>query len=176
MITFISGGARSGKSRLAEELAVSKLLVDKEPFYIATAKITDDEMKKRIQIHQQGRNEHWKTFEEPYFILSTLLKARSGDVVLLDCLTVWLSNMIFDLQEPIDRLVNKVSEWMKVAKEKQLQLIIVSNDVNEGLPHADPLVYQYVLLLESLHQFIVREADQAIQVVAGCPVYWKGEK
>ncbi|OIJ21353.1 hypothetical protein BKP45_00800 [Anaerobacillus alkalidiazotrophicus] len=181
MIVFISGGARSGKSSFAETQALSSYNNSKDIdpksklTYIATAKKVDIEMKRRIQIHQQSRANCWHTLEEPYDIFSILLNAREGDVILLDCLTIWLSNMMFDLNYDIEKLTKTVGNWVEIVKQKQIVFFIVSNDVNEGYPLPYKSVHNYIYYLESLHQFIINNVDQAIQLIAGIPVYWKGE-
>ncbi len=182
MITFISGGARSGKSSFAENMALTSFekaretKVDVQLLYIATAKRSDLEMEQRIDRHQNERAKYWKTFEEPHFVSNVLLKANSEDVILIDCLTVWLSNMMFDLDFHVKQFIEAVDEWLRIAKHKGLSLIIVSNDLNEGLPHSSQFVNDYIYNLESLHKRIVKEADYAIEVTTGAPIYWKGEK
>lgn len=179
---FISGGARSGKSSFAEKKALS-VFSELKPLnqnvqlrYIATAKRSDNEMKQRIRFHEQQRSNDWQTIEAPYEISKVLRNASNGDVILMDCLTIWLSNMIFDLHYTSERLLEAVNEWFEIAKNKQLHLIIVSNDLNEGFPHFDEFVNDYIHDLETLHQNIVKKAEYAIQVIAGLPTYWKGER
>ncbi|WP_169819190.1 bifunctional adenosylcobinamide kinase/adenosylcobinamide-phosphate guanylyltransferase [Anaerobacillus arseniciselenatis] len=182
MITFISGGARSGKSSFAENMALTifkkarKTKAYVQLLYIATAKRSDHEMVQRIDRHQNERAKYWKTIEEPHFISKVLLKANSEDVILIDCLTVWLSNMMFDLDFNVKQFIEAVDEWLRIVRHKGLSLIIVSNDLNEGLPQSNLLVNDYIFILESLHKRIVNEADYAVEVITGIPTYWKGEK
>ncbi|MGD6830779.1 bifunctional adenosylcobinamide kinase/adenosylcobinamide-phosphate guanylyltransferase [Sutcliffiella halmapala] len=178
MIIFISGGARSGKSTYAERMASSIYSNTKNArlVYIATAKRSDKEMEQRIKIHRQERANDWQVEEEPYELSRTLENFQSGDVILIDCLTIWLSNMMFDRTYSYSDLAEEVSKWCSFAKEKQLQLIIVSNDLNEGCPSPYELVNEYMYSLERLHQMVVQEAQYAIQIIAGIPSYWKGEK
>ncbi|MFE7062782.1 bifunctional adenosylcobinamide kinase/adenosylcobinamide-phosphate guanylyltransferase [Sutcliffiella sp. NPDC057660] len=178
MIIFISGGARSGKSTYAEKMARSIYSNAKNArlIYIATAKRSDKEMERRIKIHRQEREDEWQVEEESYELSRILENLQSGDVILIDCLTIWLSNMMFDRTYSYSELVDEVSKWCSIAKEKQLQLIIVSNDLNEGCPSRFELVNEYMYNLERLHQLVVQEAQYAIQTIAGIPTYWKGEK
>jgi adenosylcobinamide kinase/adenosylcobinamide-phosphate guanylyltransferase len=178
MILFISGGARSGKSTYAEKMAHSICSETKNAqlIYIATAKRSDKEMERRIKIHRQERANEWQVVEEPYRLSRILENFQSGDVILIDCLTIWLSNMMFDRTYSYSELVEEVSKWCSIAQEKKLQLIIVSNDLNEGSPSPYELVNEYIYNLERLHQLVVQEAQYAIQIIAGIPIYWKGEK
>jgi adenosylcobinamide kinase/adenosylcobinamide-phosphate guanylyltransferase len=211
MITFISGGSRSGKSEVAERLALQQYIeqdtkeninhstkksVDqytlasldqstkekmtqvskrKRLLYIATSQILDQEMEERVSRHIQTRGEEWETREEAYDITAILQEYKAGDVILIDCLTIWLSNMLFRKNVDITRIEDCVEEWMEVASKQELHLFIVSNDINEGIPSSYETVLVYMKLLERLHQKIVFEADQAIQVVAGIPYDWKSD-
>ncbi|MFA9558472.1 bifunctional adenosylcobinamide kinase/adenosylcobinamide-phosphate guanylyltransferase [Evansella sp. AB-rgal1] len=182
MIVFVSGGARSGKSSFAEELANESYYSVKGKFsksclyYVATAKRTDKEMDNRINIHQQRRSGQWETIEEPYDIANLLLELNKGDVVLFDCLTIWLSNRMFDLNDAFDQIKVKFQSWLKIAKEREIVFIIVSNDLNEGVPIPNQTVHNYIYNLENLHQEIILYSDQVIQMIAGLPTYWKGER
>lgn len=177
MIGFISGGARSGKSHFAEEKALS-LFYEKEKsnlFYIATAKKTDGEMEERIRIHQLKRGEEWQTFEESFDILPILKSRKTNDVVLLDCLTIWLSNVMFEREFGMEQIDALVDGWLWLAHEKGMHLLIVSNDVNEGLPFTDKAVLSYIYSLQQLHRKLVQKSDLVVQVQGGIPIYWKGE-
>ncbi|WP_018924543.1 bifunctional adenosylcobinamide kinase/adenosylcobinamide-phosphate guanylyltransferase [Salsuginibacillus kocurii] len=180
MIVFISGGARSGKSDVAERTALSLFHDCKDAkensslYYIATAKKTDLEMEKRIQLHQQGRGNEWKTIEEPYELSSFLTSCKKNDVILIDCLTIWLSQVLFEKELSTDSIKRAVADWLKLAARQQFHVIIVSNDVNEELLPKDEGVLTYIYTLQQLHQQIADQAEQVIQVVAGLPEYWKG--
>ncbi|MBU8919253.1 bifunctional adenosylcobinamide kinase/adenosylcobinamide-phosphate guanylyltransferase [Bacillus sp. FJAT-29953] len=181
MILFISGGARSGKSHFAEQTALSFFHKMKEKhqrgslYYIATAKKSDDEMVERIRIHQQDRGKKWQTVEESFYLEPILSQIKKGDVILIDCLTIWLSNVMFELEHRMERIEASVNSWLSLAREKQFHLLIVSNDVNEGIPSTDEAVQRYMYTLQRLHQTIVQQSDIAAQVQAGIPMYWKGE-
>lgn len=174
MITFVSGGARSGKSSYAEKLAIS-LFEQKRMglFYIATAKAMDQEMKERIDRHQEQRIPLWKTIEEPYDLLNIFPRFQEDDVLLIDCLTIWLSSMLYERHEQEESIVQQVEQWIKVANQKKIHLFIVSNDLNEGFPMKNEIVQDYIRVLERLHRHICQQADQVLQVVAGLPVLWR---
>lgn len=181
MIIFISGGARSGKSKYAEELAqeihsqqqLHQYSLSPNLYYLATAEALDQEMSNRIKRHIEQRDSRWKTIEEPYDIAQVLRSCHEGDVVLIDCVTIWLNNVMFGLKEPLEQIQERVDRWVKIARDKKLAVLLVSNDVNEGMPTADDMVQQYIKYLGRIHQQLVSEADQAIQVIAGIPFNWK---
>jgi len=180
MLTFISGGARSGKSEIAEQMAVrsyqqNQWIYEKSAlYYLATSQVLDREMESRIMLHKDRRDSIWRTIEEPVEVDNVLRKVEKEDVVLLDCLTIWLNNMIYLHSATEEELASKIDEWSQIQKEKGFHLIVVSNDLNEDIPTQNDEVERYRRLLGKIHQFIVTHSDQAIQVVAGIPVTWKG--
>ncbi|MFC2949168.1 bifunctional adenosylcobinamide kinase/adenosylcobinamide-phosphate guanylyltransferase [Virgibacillus sediminis] len=180
MISFISGGARSGKSHFSEQTALSfynkaqEHQQDSGLYYIATAKRSDEEMEERIWIHQKQRINTWKTVEESTDLVPFLSNCKKGDVILIDCLTIWLSNVLFERQYSMDKIEIAVNSWIKLAREKQFHLLIVSNDINEEIPSSDQVVYTYMYCLQHLHQIIVQQSELVVQVQVGIPTYWKG--
>jgi adenosylcobinamide kinase / adenosylcobinamide-phosphate guanylyltransferase len=176
MITFISGGARSGKSHFAEQYALqfnkNQQLNDNQKFiYIATAERTDCEMEERINRHIKERESIWKTTEEPIHITDILENLKNQEVILLDCLTVWLSNMMYKENAGLPQIMDEIA---KLLRQQNHHLIIVSNDVNEELPNENWFVQQYIYFLEEVHRQITSKADSIFQVVAGIPIKWKG--
>ncbi|MFD1037813.1 bifunctional adenosylcobinamide kinase/adenosylcobinamide-phosphate guanylyltransferase [Virgibacillus byunsanensis] len=182
LITFISGGARSGKSNFSEHTALSfynKAQENKRNsslYYIATAKKSDEEMAERIRIHQKQRINAWKTVEESFDLVPFLSDCQKGDVILIDCLTIWLSNVMFERNYRIDRIETAVNSWLRLAREHQFHLLIVSNDINEDIPSSDQVALTYMHCLQRLHQIIVQQSELVVQVQAGIPTYWKGVK
>jgi adenosylcobinamide kinase/adenosylcobinamide-phosphate guanylyltransferase len=173
MITFISGGARSGKSSLAERIALDAVR-DAKPYYIATAaKDTGEEMAERIEMHRKDRGETWATIEEPYYIDQTLHLLPNKAVVMIDCLTVWTSSLMFSENLSLKMILKRFDWTLSIARRKELTLFIVSNDVNEGIPIQDRHVAKYISCLEELHKIAVREADTVLEVICGIPVAWK---
>lgn len=166
MITFIIGGARSGKSLFALQKA-SALPGSKA--YIATAQALDDEMKERIEKHKKERTEEWMTFEEPLNI-SALIKDIQGkyDVILLDCLTLWLSNLMlnnFDTNKEIERLINALRLTPNAP-----HMFIVSNEVGMGIVPDNELSRRFRDLSGYLNQKVAEIADEAYLVTAGIPI------
>ncbi len=165
MKQFILGGARSGKSALAERLALHSGL---EVSYIATATVGDQEMAQRIELHRQRRPASWSLIEEPVALAQTLQQhACDSRLLLVDCLTLWLSNLLYQnsqakLQQQIDALV-------AVIKQLPGQLILVSNEVGMGIVPMGELNRQFQDQLGWLHQRVAQQCDRVILTVAGLP-------
>lgn len=182
MIGFISGGARSGKSAYAEKRAKELYQHSKlnNPLaslvYLATAISIDEEMVKRISTHQVDRGEAWVTIEEPLNIAGVIRRRAAGDIILLDCLTLWLSNAMFQHDLGLTQLESILLNCIQEAKHRQIDLLIVSNDLHEGVPLRDTYVVSYIRTLQKLHLTLVSLSDEAVQIVAGIPIYWKGVK
>lgn len=180
MITFISGGARSGKSSYAEKLALetyhqnlNNTSINNKLYYIATAERTDGEMKDRINRHVHERSNLWDTLEAPMNLSTLLENLHNQDVLLIDCLTLWLNNMMYKKQADLTQLIEEVTSWIDISIRKQLNLFIVSNDLNEGMLVKDYFTHQYMYALENVHHFLISECDAAYQVIAGIPIQWK---
>ncbi|MEH6942896.1 bifunctional adenosylcobinamide kinase/adenosylcobinamide-phosphate guanylyltransferase [Bacillus sp. JJ722] len=176
LLIFISGGVRSGKSSLAERMSVDcyKQKQSNALYYMATTKRkNDEEMVERIKLHQQSRSSLWTTIEEPYRIDERMSTMLPNSVLLIDCLTVWSSNVLFSENKTYETMIKRLSSLFQIAEEKQITVIMVSNDVNEELPIDDEGVQSYVYSLEAVHKYVVKNCNQAIQVVAGCPIRWK---
>lgn len=176
MITFISGGARSGKSSLAEKLAleVFESSNDGRLIYIATAAVdTGEEMADRIAIHKRDRGDIWETIEEPYYIDEAIDQLPEGSVILIDCLTVWTSHLMFSENLTVPAILKCLEKVLSIAEIRAFSLFIVSNDVNEGVPIQDLHVMRYISCLEALHKRIVNASNTVIETICGTPVVWK---
>ncbi|GHB09040.1 bifunctional adenosylcobinamide kinase/adenosylcobinamide-phosphate guanylyltransferase [Modicisalibacter luteus] len=179
MIAFVSGGARSGKSRYAESLARTwQAEAGGELYYLATAEaashLADTEMARRIARHRHERGEDWTTLEEPVSLDVAIEKVADQGTVLLDCLTLWASQVLYASSLNEGAAVAMLRTVMHEVRSRALRLVVVSNDVNEGLPIRAAEVQRYVAFLQHLHHQVVTEAEVAVQVIAGCPVAWKG--
>ncbi len=170
MIRFILGGARSGKSALAEQLAgVSDLPVH----YLATAQVWDQEMAKRVAHHQESRPQEWPFTEEPLDIIPILQMYTPEGCVLLDCLTLWLTNVL--LLDDEEQLIKRQQELIEyLSKGIEGELILVSNEVGQGIVPDNALARRFVDEAGRLHQRIAAVADQVIFVTAGLPQILKG--
>lgn len=165
MIHFILGGAKSGKSRYAEE----QLAIYPQPWvYLATGRAWDDEMTSKIQEHQQRRGMGWVTIEEPIEIANYLSHAKEG-VILIDCLTLWLTNLMIDQRS----IQDETKKLIEVLQSHQGVVFIVSNEVGQGIVPADPMSRAFRNYAGKLHQEIAQIADRFTFIVAGYPVQMK---
>ncbi|TVP50269.1 MAG: bifunctional adenosylcobinamide kinase/adenosylcobinamide-phosphate guanylyltransferase [Halomonas sp.] len=177
MIVFVSGGARSGKSELAEQRVLSA--ADGSPcYYIATAEVYDDEMAERVARHQQARNgqgqaPRWVTIEAPLAIDKAVAQVPDGSAVLLDCLTLWTSQVLYASKLSEDEGLALLQKAVFNATARHVHLVIVSNDINEALPPTDPDTWRYLAFLQRAHRWLAAEADSVVEVVAGCTIEWK---
>ncbi len=160
-ITLILGGARSGKSSFAEKQAKATKL---NRLYLATAEDFDTEMKHRIKKHQQQRGDGWTTIEEPLDLTRELIDNSDDDsVILVDCLTLWLSNLMgkgADIETEFDSLVASLEKLRG-------QIIFVSNEVGQGIVPDNALARQFRDHAGRLHQQIAEAADHVYFITAG---------
>lgn len=164
---FITGGARSGKSRYAQDLA---LQLCPAPLYIATARRWDDEFGQRIERHQQERDHRWISLEEEKALGSLALQ---GKVAVIDCVTLWLNNFFVDLKNDIDAVLEACKKEINDLKEQEAILIIISNEIGMGM-HADtPMGRKFMDLQGWVNQYIASKADKVIFMVSGIPLVIK---
>jgi len=171
---LILGGARSGKSSYAVELAKK---LKKRTVFIATATVSDSEMKKRIELHKKSRPRQWKLIEESKDISLVLLKLGDKyEVVLIDCLGLLVSNLLADklndkvIEMRIKKLINALTKRSSTA-------IIVSNEVGMGIVPLNHLARRFRDLLGLSNQMIAKKADEVIFMQSGIPMtIKKGEK
>jgi len=170
-LTLVLGGVKSGKSRLAEQLAKQSKL---DVIYIATATADDDEMQQRINHHQQQRPKHWQTVEEPISLANTLQQVCKDDsCILVDCLTLWLTNLLTnDDKNLVDQ---EIEDLLSILPTLPGQLIIVSNETNMGIMPLGELTRQYCDRIGLLHQQLAEIVDRVILTVAGLPHVLKGK-
>lgn len=168
-LALIVGGAKSGKSRLAQQLAET---LPAPRLYVATGEAKDAEMQIRIRRHQEGRGPSWQTWEEPVALGQTLAQADGGfGVILVDCLTLWLSNLLARSDAEVESERQKL---LTVLATLTTPVILVSNEVGWGIVPANPLARQFRDAAGLLHQELARQADLAVLVVCGLPVVLKG--
>jgi adenosylcobinamide kinase/adenosylcobinamide-phosphate guanylyltransferase len=168
-LIFITGGARSGKSRYAQELA---LQYSDHPVYVATARIWDEEFRQRIDRHRQERDERWTSMEEEKQLSRLPLDGR---VAVIDCVTLWMTNFFSDLHADIDACLTACRREIDALTMKDAVLILISNEIGMGL-HADtPAGRQFTDLQGWVNQYIAAKADQAIFMVSGIPLMLKNK-
>lgn len=164
-ITFLIGGARSGKSSFA--LARASEHAGKKAF-IATAQAFDAEMEERIAIHKAERTRDWDTVEEPFGIAEAIKKISDKyEVIVIDCLTLWLSNLLLaekDMEKEIDAFV------ISIMTHKASQVYIVSNEVGMGIVPENNLARRFRDLAGHLNQKLAHIADEVYLVTAGIPL------
>jgi adenosylcobinamide kinase/adenosylcobinamide-phosphate guanylyltransferase len=176
-LTLILGGARSGKSSYAEQLAVE---LGQHILYIATAEIGDAEMAERIAAHRAARPAAWQTLEAPRNVGLALAEITTApDALLLDCLTLLVSNILLTLEgEPLAAIEAAVQAEVEAILAAQVQLnaplIVVSNEVGLGLVPPYPLGRVYRDVLGRANQYLAARANRVIFMVAGLPMIVKG--
>ncbi|AMB85902.1 bifunctional adenosylcobinamide kinase/adenosylcobinamide-phosphate guanylyltransferase [Pseudomonas agarici] len=170
MQQLILGGARSGKSRLAERLAEeSRLRVT----YIATSQPLDGELSERIALHRQRRPAHWRLVEEPLQLARVLRDNAATDTCLLvDCLTLWLTNLL--MLEDATRLQAERSALLDCLAELPGEIILVSNESGLGVVPLGQLTRRYVDEAGWLHQALAERCQRVVLTVAGLPLTLKG--
>jgi len=165
-LTLVLGGARSGKSAYAEGL----LSVVAAPLYLATAESGDDEMSQRIRQHQDRRGDRWTTIEEPIALLAALdSHAKPGRGVLVDCLTLWLSNLMMaqaDVDAAMDRLANALPSLHG-------PVVFVSNEIGQGIVPDNALARQFRDHAGRLNQMVAARCQRVVFVTAGLPMLLK---
>lgn len=167
MLYYISGGQRSGKSRYAQELALE---LSKEPIYLATSRIWDDDLKARIEYHRDERDERWATFEEEKYISQLDLESR---VVVMDCVTLWLTNFFTDNNYQVTKSLEEAKAEFDLFLEKDMTAIVISNEIGMGL-HADTEAGRKFTDLQGwMNQYIAQRADYAYLMVSGLPLKLK---
>ena len=172
MLQLILGGARSGKSRLAEQIAKDS---DLAVVYIATAQALDDEMQQRIEHHRQQRPEHWQVCEEPIYLADRLLQCdQPNQLILVDCLTLWLTNLL--LSEDTTLLQQQTEKLLVVLAQLQAQVILVSNETGLGVVPMGEISRRFVDEAGRLHQVLGQLAHKVMFCVAGFPMILKDEK
>ena len=165
-LTFVLGGARSGKSRYAESLIAA---LPSPWVYVATAEAGDDEMAERIKSHRERRGVQWRTTEAPRELAKALSACGDGPV-LIDCLTLWLSNLM--LAEA--NIEEETAQLEKALVAAHGPLVLVANEVGSGIVPSYPLGRRFRDLQGILNQRIAARAERVILMVAGLPLALKG--
>ncbi|ETN95944.1 bifunctional adenosylcobinamide kinase/adenosylcobinamide-phosphate guanylyltransferase [Zhouia amylolytica] len=167
MIYYITGGERSGKSSYAQNLALS---LSKTPKYLATSRVWDEDHQQRIQRHIEDRDERWISVEEEKFISNVIF---ANDVVVVDCVTLWLTNFYMDTKHDRDESLKLAKEEFTKILEIPATIIIISNEIGMGL-HADTHMGRKFTELQGwMNQHIAKHADKATFMVSGLPITLK---
>ena len=179
--TFVFGGARSGKSAHAETLAASS---GKEVVYIATAQAGDGEMATRISHHRARRDQAWTTVEEPLALGDAIRQWSEPErIVLIDCLTIWLSNLLFSQQQaypevgeitPPACFHEQREHFLTVLEQAKGDIVIVSNEVGMGVVPQGAISRWFVDEAGRLNQAVAARCERAVWGAAGLPLMLKG--
>jgi adenosylcobinamide kinase/adenosylcobinamide-phosphate guanylyltransferase len=169
MMSLVLGGARSGKSRFAQQLALDSNL---PVVYLATATASDSEMAARIEHHQQNRPAEWRLRECPLELIETLRdESRHSQTILVDCLTLWLNNQLFNNpQQDFLALFNQLLDAIRTSNSK---IIFVANEVGLGIIPLGEITRQFVDEAGRLNQLLAQQADKVFFIAAGLPLCLK---
>lgn len=162
-VILITGGQRSGKSRHAEELALS---LAENPVYVATAHVWDEEFRERVRRHQERRGPQWTNIEEEKYLSRHDL---TGRVAVIDCVTLWLTNFFFENQD-VDKTLQAVKEEFDRFTEKDATYIFVTNEIGSGGVSVDAVQRHFTDLQGWMNQYIATRADQVILLISGIPL------
>ncbi len=193
-ITFVIGGCRSGKSSFALDranqahlnqihlnqahlnqahLAKADQKTGQPKYFIATSVPTDSEMLDRVTKHQKERGEDWQTIEEPLYIDRAILDvSANASVILIDCLTLWVSNLLFE-HESIERIEQAVQDLEKALQQCECPVFLVSNEVGYGIVPENSLARKFRDFAGSVNQSMAAVADTVIMSIAGIDVQIK---
>ena len=164
-IILITGGQRSGKSRYAEELALS---LAEDPVYVATAHVWDEEFRERVRRHQERRGPQWTNIEEEKYLSRHDL---TGRVAVIDCVTLWLTNYFFENQ---DQDAQQVLDIVKAEFDRftaqDATFIFVTNEIGSGGVSVDAVQRRFTDLQGWMNQYIASRSDEVILMVSGIPV------
>ncbi|OFY87753.1 MAG: adenosylcobinamide kinase/adenosylcobinamide phosphate guanyltransferase [Bacteroidetes bacterium RIFCSPLOWO2_12_FULL_35_15] len=167
MIYFITGGERSGKSRYAQQLALS---LSDAPVYVATARSWDQDFEKRIQRHKNERDERWTSIEEEKELSKIDLKDK---VAVIDCVTLWLTNFYIDSKYNVEESLKKAKEEFEKLIKTDSTLIIISNEIGMGVHAQTEIGRKFVEIQGWMNQYIAAKANQVVLMVSGIPVIIK---
>ncbi|OGR20377.1 MAG: bifunctional adenosylcobinamide kinase/adenosylcobinamide-phosphate guanylyltransferase [Desulfobacula sp. RIFOXYA12_FULL_46_16] len=174
-ITFVIGGCRSGKSSFA--LNQANKTAKKDKYFIATSQPLDPEMEKRVEKHQKERGKDWQTIEEP-ILIHEIVNEYSGkaDVILIDCLTLWLSNLLYHSYDT-DGILEILNLFEKALLRCECPVFLVSNEVGQGIVPESKLAREFRDLAGMIHQRMAKISDRVVMTVAGIDVEIKpGQK
>lgn len=163
-IILVTGGQRSGKSTFAEQTALS--LTD-SPVYLATARVWDDEFRKRVERHQANRGPEWTNIEEEKFLSKHNLNSR---VVVIDCITLWATNFFFDLDSDVGKALESIKEEFNKFICQDATFIFVTNEIGLGGVSENKIQRQFTDLQGWINQYIAKQADKVYLMVSGIPL------
>jgi adenosylcobinamide kinase/adenosylcobinamide-phosphate guanylyltransferase len=161
MIFFITGGARSGKSKFAQKTAKE---LSANPVYIATARRWDEDFEKRIIRHRQDRGAEWSSYEEEKYVSKLAL---AGKVAVIDCVTLWLTNFFIDHKQDVDHALAEFKNEIDQLDKIDSTLIIVSNELGMGVHAETDSGRKFVDLQGWANQYVAAKAEKVYFMVSG---------
>jgi adenosylcobinamide kinase/adenosylcobinamide-phosphate guanylyltransferase len=172
-IIFVIGGCRSGKSSHA--LRTAEKMPQNGKIYIATCVPQDQEMKQRVERHQRERSQIWVTVEEPLQLPEAILhNSDRMNVILVDCLTLWVSNLLMKTNNE-EKLQDTNSQLLDALEKAAGSIVLVSNEVGAGIVPENKLARQYRDIIGLVNQAVAQAASKVVWMVAGIPVTVKGQ-
>lgn len=163
-IILITGGQRSGKSRYAEQTALS---LSANPVYLATSRTWDEEHRKRIETHKANRGEEWTNIEIEKELSSIDLSQR---VILIDCVTLWTTNFFFDMDSDVQKSLAALKDEFDKFIQQDSQFIFVTNEIGSGEMSQNDLQRKFADLQGWINQYIAAKADEVYMMVCGIPL------
>lgn len=175
---LITGGARSGKSSLAERLAAS---VSDRVLYIATSEVTDEEMAERVRLHRQARPAHWRTWEGSQQLASVIDQQAAGEAVILECITTLIANLMFELTgatpvETIDfatvetAIQRQIDELLAACARSPATIYLVTNELGMGIVPENRLARHFRDIAGRVNQRLAAAAESVLLVISGIEV------
>ena len=164
MIYFITGGARSGKSAYGQKLS---LKLSQNPVYLATSRIWDEDHKARIDRHKKDRDDSWTNIEEEKYLNK---HDFTGRTVLIDCITLWLTNFFVDSENNVDASLDAAKKELTKLFQQKANFIVISNELGMGIHAETPVGRKFTDLQGWVNQYIAAKADEAFLMVSGIPL------
>ena len=163
-IILVTGGQRSGKSKYAEELALN---LNPNPIYVATAHVWDEEFKDRIRKHQERRGPQWTNIEEEMFLSRHDV---TGRVVVIDCITLWLTNFFYKGASDIEQILADVQAEFERFTSQDATFIFVTNEIGSGGVSMDATQRRFTDLQGWMNQYVAQQADEVVLMISGIAV------
>ena len=169
-VIMVTGGQRSGKSVFAEGMALE---MSSHPTYLATARVYDEEMQNRVRIYQERRKSHWRNIEAPLSIET--VGFSKDEVVLIDCLTLWATNWLFEKNEDITEALSAIKHQIRLLMDKGITMIIVTTEIGLGGVSSNALQRKFTDLQGMVNQYVGLIADEVYMVISGIPMKIKSQ-
>ena len=167
-LTLITGGAASGKSAFAERLVRTN---GGQKHYLATAQAFDDEMREKVKKHQNMRGQDWITYEEPFNPALIIANLGANDILLLDCATLWLTNLLLGNRD----ISAATSTLLAAISDSSASIVVVTNEVGSGIVPQDALSRKFRQAQGELNQQLSAKASTVAVVISGLPMVLKGQ-